>query len=114
MGQVIDVAEYLKKYRIHGPPAPTVLDRDWVLPDPLDLLALADLYGKRDVVSMLGCIYLYTALNHPPDTDAPQSVVLGYEVLKAWLETRHPEVKYRTMDEVKAEIAAADAWDGPI
>jgi hypothetical protein len=76
-----DAQRVLRRFRLR--------DGSWDMAAPEELLTLADLYRAcGDPRSMLGCIYLYTALKHPPPTDCPAEVELGQEVLDAWLRAR--------------------------
>jgi hypothetical protein len=87
----INVADYLQRFRLHPSeqPAPPPVEGEMALLVPEDLLELAMWYRHvRDRASMLGCVYLYIALRHPPPTDAPDMVVLGREVLEAWRANR--------------------------
>lgn len=82
---LIEARAYLRRFRVGN--------STWDMAAPEELLTLADLYRAcGDPRSMLGCIYLYTALKHPPPTDCPAEVELGQEVLDAWLATRSSTV----------------------
>jgi hypothetical protein len=64
-------------------------DAAWDMLAPEELLDLANWYRAcGDYRSMFGCVYLYTALKHPPPSDCPTTVELGQEVLDAWLRSR--------------------------
>lgn len=57
---------------------------------PEDLIDLGQHYeAAGDFESALNCVYLYTALRHPPPEWCPQTVELGREILETWLESRH-------------------------
>jgi hypothetical protein len=82
MAQSLDARSYLRRFHL-SPSHP------WTLSDREDLLNLADWYrASGDTRSMLGCVYLYTAIKHPPPSDCPSTVELGREVLDAWLDAR--------------------------
>lgn len=64
-------------------------DATWDMLAPEELIELADWYRAcGDPRSMLACVYLYTALKHPPPSDCPATVELGQEVLDAWIADR--------------------------
>lgn len=74
-----------------GPDAPRTHDDVLVQLSRSDLVDLAGWYRARgDLTSMFGCLYLYTALRHPPPSDCPRTVELGRNVLDAWLAARTP------------------------
>lgn len=76
-----DARRVLRRFRLR--------DATWDMAAPEELLDLASWYRAcGDPRSMLSCIYLYTALKHPPPTDCPSTVELGQEVLDAWMATR--------------------------
>jgi hypothetical protein len=77
-----DARLYLRKFQLGRSP-------ELGLATPDDLLSLAQWYSTcGDARSALGCIYLFTAIKHPPPSDCPATVELGQDVLNAWLEAR--------------------------
>lgn len=79
----MDARTYLRKFRLRPG------DQTWDMIVPEELLDLAGWYRVcGDLPSMFGCVYLYTALRHPPPSDCPRTVELGREVLDAWLVAR--------------------------
>ncbi len=82
----MDARSYLRKFRLRPD------DATWDMVAPEELLSLAGWYRAcGDLPSMLGCVYLYTALRHPPPSDCPRTVELGRDVLDAWLASRRRE-----------------------
>lgn len=78
-----DAQAYLRRFRVRPDGA------EWDMVVPEELIELAGWYRMcGDMRSALGCVYLYTALRHPPPTDCPSTVELGQEVLDAWLKNR--------------------------
>jgi hypothetical protein len=78
-----DINKYLRKPLGRVVPFPRLrIDR------PSDLVALAQAYkGRGDMVSCFGCLYLLTALRHPPDDDMPAAVQLS-PIPPEWVELK--------------------------
>ena len=79
-----NVHEYLRRFQLGLTP-------DWSMADPLEVIDLAHWYSSAgDIPSVLGCIYLYVSLKHPPIPEGcPTTVELGRDVLEEWLASRN-------------------------
>ena len=76
----LDVHAYLRQFQ-RGLSA-----TDWPMADPDELIGLAQWYHVcGDDRSAYYCIYLFTALKHPPPQGYPTTVELGRAILEAWL-----------------------------